>query len=75
MLRQIEWQLQNGPITKSGVLSVTLATLFFLENLFQFQNPLKRVSYLMCTNGPNVHIRIFHKRWSLILCYGSFSLM
>ena len=47
----------------------------FLENLFQFQNPLKRVSYLMCTNGPNVHIRIFHKRWSLILCYGSFSLM
>ena len=27
MLRQIEWQLQNGPITKSGVLPVT--TLFF----------------------------------------------
>ena len=23
MLRQIEWRLQNGPITKSGVLSVT----------------------------------------------------
>ena len=27
MLRQIVWQLQNGPITKSGVLPVT--TLFF----------------------------------------------
>ena len=24
ILRQIEWPLQNGPITKSGVLSVTL---------------------------------------------------
>ena len=27
MLRQKEWQLQNGPITKNGVLPVT--TLFF----------------------------------------------
>ena len=27
MLRQIQWQLQNGPITKSGVLPVT--TYFF----------------------------------------------
>ena len=27
MLRQIEWRLQNGPITKSGVLPVT--ALFF----------------------------------------------
>ena len=27
MLKQIEWRLQNGPITKSGVLPVT--TLFF----------------------------------------------
>ena len=26
MLRQIEWRLQNGPITRSGVLPVT--TLF-----------------------------------------------
>ena len=29
MLRQIEWRLQNGPITKSGVLPVT--TYFFGE--------------------------------------------
>ena len=27
MLRQIEWRLQNGPITKSGVFPVT--ALFF----------------------------------------------
>ena len=27
MLRQIEWEVQNGPITKNGVLSVT--TLLF----------------------------------------------
>ena len=27
MLRQVEWRLQTGPITKSGVLPVT--TLFF----------------------------------------------
>ena len=51
MLRQIELQLQNGPITKSGVLLVT-SYFISLENLFQFSN---------------VDIHIFHKRWSLIL--------
>ena len=35
MLRQIEWQLQNGPITKSGVLPVT--TLFFWKNFSSFR--------------------------------------
>ena len=35
MLRQIEWPVKNGPITKSGVLSVT-TFLFFFENLYQF---------------------------------------
>ena len=44
MLRQIEWQLQNGPITVSGVLPVT--TFIFLENLFQFSNLLKRVNLM-----------------------------
>ena len=29
MLRQIEWGVQNGPITKNGVLSVT--TLFLIK--------------------------------------------
>ena len=51
MLRQIELRLQNGPITKSGVLLVT-SYFISLENLFQFSN---------------VDIHIFRKRWSLIL--------
>ena len=29
MLRQIKWRLQNGPITKSGVLPVTTYFFFF----------------------------------------------
>ena len=44
MLRQIEWRLLNGPIIKSEVLPVS--TLFFLENLFQFWNLLKRVNLM-----------------------------
>ena len=39
MLRQIEWQLQNGPITQSEVLPVT--TLFF-GNFFPRLEPLKK---------------------------------
>ena len=39
MLRQIEWQLQNGPITQSEVLPVT--TLFF-GNFFSSLEPLKK---------------------------------
>ena len=35
MLRQIEWGLQNGPITKNTVLPV--ATLFFLKILFHYK--------------------------------------
>ena len=34
MLRQIEWQLQNGPITISGVLPVT--ALYSLKFCFSF---------------------------------------
>ena len=30
MLRQIEWEVQNGPIVKNGFLPVTTS---FLENL------------------------------------------
>ena len=33
-VKTIEWGLQNGPITKSGVLPVT--TLFFLKNFVEF---------------------------------------
>ena len=33
-----EWCVENGPITKNGVLPIT--ALFFLKILFQFKNPL-----------------------------------
>ena len=45
MLRQIEWRVQNGPITKNGVLPVT--ALYFLKILFQFKSLLQRVD-MMC---------------------------
>ena len=35
MLRQLEWRLQNGPITKGGVLPVT--TLFFWKICSSFR--------------------------------------
>ena len=41
MLRQVEWRVQNGPVTKNEFLPVT--TLLFLKILFQFKNFLKRV--------------------------------
>ena len=45
-----------------------------LENLFQFQNLLKEL--IWCTSNPNVHIRIFRKRWSLILgCFFPVSIL
>ena len=39
MLRQTEWQLQNEPVTKSGVLSVTA---LFFGIFFPVLEPLKR---------------------------------
>ena len=63
MSRQIEWWLQNGPITKSGVLPAT--TYFFWKICSSFKTSWKDL--IWCTNNPNVKIRIFRKRWSLIL--------
>ena len=63
MLRQIEWRLHNGPITKSVVLPVT--TLFFWKICSSFRTSQKEL--IWCTNEPNVYIRIFRKRLSLIL--------
>ena len=61
MLRQIEWWVQNRPITMKGVLPVT--TLFFSKFCFSL-----RTSYykelIWCTNDPNVYIHTFYKRWS-----------
>ena len=36
MFRQIEWEGQNGPITKDGVLPLT--TFFFFLTLFESKN-------------------------------------
>ena len=61
MLRQIEWWVQNGPITKKGVLPV--AALLFSKFCFN----LKTSHYnklIWCTNDPNVCIHTFYKRWS-----------
>ena len=52
MLRQIEWRLQNGPITKSGVLPVT--TLFF-GKFVPVLEPLKK-SYF---DVPTTQMSIF----------------
>ena len=44
MLRQIEWWVQNGPITKNRVLPVTNS--FFWKFLFQFKKLLQRVDLM-----------------------------
>ena len=45
MLRQIEWGVQNGPITKNRVLPVT-KYFRFLKILFQFRNLIYRVDLM-----------------------------
>ena len=63
MLGQIEWDVQNGPITKNGVLPVT--TLFF-ENFVSIERTSSN-ELIRCTNYPNVHIHTFRKSWSSYL--------
>ena len=66
ILRQIEWGIQNGPITKNGVLPVT--TLSSWKIFFSLRNPYKEL--IWCTNHPNIHIHTFHKHWSFIwVCF------
>ena len=62
MLRETEWWVQNGPITKNRVLPVT--TLFFWKFCFSLRTSYKKL--IWCTNGPNAHILTFWKRWSFI---------
>ena len=72
MLRQIQWWLQNGTITASGVLPVT--TLFFWKICSSFRTSWKEL--IWCTNDPNVNIHIFRKRLSLILgCFSPVSIL
>ena len=62
ILRQIEWWLQNGPITKNGVFPVT--NLFFSKCWFSLRTSYKEL--ICCTDKPNAHICTFCKRWSFI---------
>ena len=59
MLRQIEWWLQNRPITKNGVLPVT--TLFFRKFCFSSRTSIK--SWFIV---PTTHISTFSKRCGFI---------
>ena len=63
MLRQIVWEVQNGPITKTDVLPV--ATLYFFENCILVSEPVIE-ELIWCTNEPNVHIHTFRKSWNFI---------
>ena len=65
MLRKIEWLLQNGPITKNGVLPVT--TSFFWKFCFSLRTFCKEL--IWCTSNPNVHIHIFCKSCNFIWQY------
>ena len=58
----IEWWVQNGPITKNGVLPIT--TLFFWKFCFSLRTSYKEL--ILCTNDLKAHIRTFIKRWSFI---------
>ena len=62
ILRQIEWRLQNEPITKNGFLPVT--DLFISKFCFSLRTSYKEL--ICCTNNPNIHICNFCKRWSFI---------
>ena len=58
----MEWWVQNGPITRNGVLTVT--TSFFWKFCFSLRTPYKEL--IWCTNDLNAHIPTFCRRWSFI---------
>ena len=62
MLRQIEWGVQNGPITKNTIFPVS--TLFFWKFSFSIRTCYKKL--ISSINYPNVHIHTFSKRWHFI---------
>ena len=62
VLRPIKWWLQNGPITKKGVLP--LITLLFLK--FSFSLNTSYTALIFFTNNPSVYICTFWKRWNFI---------
>ena len=62
MFKQIEWWVQNEPITKNGLLPVT--ALFFRKLCFGLRNTYKELIWY--NFDPNAHIPTFCKRWSFI---------
>ena len=63
ILRQTEWWLRNGSVTKNGVLPVT--TLFvFSKHCFSLRTAYKEL--ICCATNPNPHICTFCKPWSFI---------
>ena len=62
ILRQIDWRVRNGTITKNGVLPVT--ALFLWKFCFSVKTSYKEL--IWCTNYLNIHIHNFRKRWSFI---------
>ena len=71
MLRQVQWEVQNGPITKNEVLSVT--TLFFWKFCFGLRTSYKELKVHIHVHYSKVHIHTFRKRWSFI--WGCFFFM
>ena len=72
MVRQIEWWVQNEPITNNGVLPVT--SLFFRKFCFSLKTFYKEV--IWCTNYPNAHICSFCKHCSFICrCFFQVSIL
>ena len=59
ILRQIEWRVQNGSITKSEVLTLTRYFVLFLSFNFSVRVFINSWFY------PSVHIHTFHQRWVL----------
>ena len=53
MLKQIEWRLQNGPITKSGVLPVTT---LFSRKFAPVLGPLKKSSFDVPTTQMSIFV-------------------
>ena len=62
MLRQIEWGVRNGPITKNEVLPVTT---FLFENFASVQD-LLIMSLFDVPITQMSHIHTFLKHWSFI---------
>ena len=62
ILRQTEWVVQNGLVTKNRVLSVN--TSFFWKSCFSIRILYKELIWY--TNYPNAHIHTFCKCWSFI---------